>query len=83
MITDEQLEALDLSARAATPGDWAMGKGYEQSDPGYYVYSLASGLVTVSEDTLSFADATFIANASPETVLALVAEVRRLRRFVR
>ena len=33
------------------PFPWAMGAGYEQNNPGYYIHA-ANGLIVISDDTL-------------------------------
>lgn len=76
-MTTPDLDHLRQLALAATPGPWAFASGFEQSDPGNYVYSLPSGqVVTAGQDatdcTLSKADAEYLAAASPDVVLALL-----------
>jgi hypothetical protein len=70
------LDKLAELARAATPGPWEHGTGYEQSEPGDFV-SAAGGEVVVCEDQApTAADAAFIAAANPAAVLALVERLR-------
>ncbi len=70
MTTDKMRDLnVDLAiCNAATPGPWAVGKGYEQSERGNYVYSQAEGSVVCAEQdgtdcVLTDADARFIAEA--------------------
>lgn len=76
-MTDEQLADLERLARAATPGPWFcdasnvgcwVSRGTSHRDRGESV-----------TDEVSFPDGAFIAAADPLAVLAMVAEVRRLR----
>lgn len=62
----------------ATPGPWNIGEGYEQNDPGYYIYSESTGRIVVSFDTLSKEDLKFIASARYD-IERLVQENTRLR----
>ena len=76
-MTTPDLDHLRQLALAATPGPWANASGFEQSDPGNYVYSLPGGqVVTAGQDatdcTLTSANAEYIAAASPDVVLALL-----------
>ncbi len=34
----------------SAPKPWALGEGYEQGDPGWYIYSLTNGLVVLVLD---------------------------------
>lgn len=75
-----ELDTIEALANAATPGPWAHGRGYEQEDPGAYVYQ-AQGcgpVVATGMDPIDPADAAFIASART-AVPALCREVRRLR----
>lgn len=48
----------------ATPGPWVSARGYEQAEPGAYVYASPSGKVVCSDDSgPSEADADFMAQA--------------------
>lgn len=77
MITDDVLAELERKARAATPGPWTHCVDDDNSS---YV---AAGELVVCEVAQAFsdnlADGDFIAAADPPAVLALVAEVLRLR----
>ena len=93
-LTPESLDQLETRARAATPGPWkcwlgfpladALGRkhdmhGINQIGPGDRVGGLLGGW---SEDADLYAtkgDAEYVATADPSTILALIAEVRRLR----
>lgn len=84
-MTDEELNAIDARANAATPGKWKTGTGYEQSKRGNYVCGHGRIVCAEQDDTdcvLSDEDAAFIAAARAD-VPALVAEVRRLKALVR
>jgi hypothetical protein len=87
-MPDLDLDALEAAAKAATPGEW------RRTEPGVlsaWSVDLPSPHHTVSVPFAPFAfgevvaaspkedDTTFIAAASPDVVLALVAEVRRAR----
>ncbi len=83
-LTPEALDRLDTRARAATPGPWEHGRDYLLTLP---VWRLGS--TTANDDvcalgrswTNSKANADYIAAADPATILALIAEVRRLQRW--
>ena len=78
-LTDEALDALEQKAKAATPGPWTTmlcGDGAE----GWLRDSAGNFLTVGYEGEIKANDVTFIAAANPETVAALVAEVRTLRR---
>jgi hypothetical protein len=80
-LTDAELDELERKATAATPGPWVHLHGED--------FELVYGVAIRSEDGHSVAewddlplspdDADFVAAANPKTVLALVAEIRRLR----
>lgn len=82
------LESLEQKARAASPGPWVVhadGKEFGSSDrstspgvdtaDGQVVCWWGTGLCGIPQNP----DADFIASAHPETVLALITEVRALR----
>lgn len=79
-MTDEELEKI---IRAATPGPWHRGEGWEQSDPGYFIYAdkprpVGGGNIVLSEDTAPrLADADFIAAFNPVIALLLLERVRK------
>lgn len=82
-LSPSDLDRLESLARAATPGK--RRDNGEQDSPGYSVgIGIVGGetLVRVSDGgpDLSTADALFIAACDPETILALVSEVRELRK---
>lgn len=79
-INDQQLDEIEQSANAATPGPWTA----ESSIPyGHRVGSSdeADWVAWTGEhgETGSEADATYIATMHPEVAKALIDEVRRLR----
>jgi hypothetical protein len=94
-MTDEQIGALRAAAEAATPGPWrkgylrhgyAYGTDYLPRDNRWvdadYVVSVANSATQIAgtEDGVGTPqDATYIAAASPDVVLALLAERDALR----
>lgn len=72
------LDALERLARAATPGPWHTGDGYEQQDPGAYVADARGHIVVAQADDSPCVptDAAFIAAANPAAVLELVQRLR-------
>lgn len=79
-MTNDELHTLKALAEAATPGPWEagndIGEGEVYGVDGYAVVGAAAQAWTRREVD---ANARFIAAANPQTVLALVAEVERLR----
>lgn len=73
-LTDEQLDAMQASADQATPGPWEIIGGYQ------YVTGVDVVIGAIDEGCIRLRDAEFIAHARTD-VPALVAEVRRLRRW--
>jgi len=79
-LTDEQLAEWERLANAATPGPWEA----DMPDAQPWTIWAGNGDVAVADiprHTLAEygADANFIATSHPQNVLALLAEVRRLR----
>jgi hypothetical protein len=74
------LDALQAAAKAATPGPWSATLKRGKRD-GY----IRSPLRTVADVRYrnGEADAAFIAAANPQTVLAMISELRRLREMLR
>lgn len=83
------LESLEQKARAASPGPWVVhadGKEFGSSDrstnpgvdtaDGQVVCWWGTGLCGIPQNP----DAEFIASANPKTLLAMVEEIRELRR---
>lgn len=84
-ITDEKLADLERRAKAATqPGPWTVrtDRGRHHADDGGSTVLDADGM-WVAEVGRAAPDAAHIAACSPDVVLALVAEVRRLREVER
>lgn len=77
---DLDLDAIEARATAATPGPWGHGLGYDQDDPGAYVYQDfgVGNVVATGRDPIAPPDVEFIAHARVD-VPALITEVRRLR----
>jgi hypothetical protein len=74
----EDLDALELLAKAATPGPWAWAEGPTLDMMLVRVgYELGDDYI-LCPDKVSQADGNFIMAANPAAVLALIAEVRRL-----
>lgn len=73
-LTPEALDRLETLAKEATPGSWK-------------VKVSPDGGIAIATDGFSFSqeerdgDAEYIAAAQPATILALIAEVRRLQRW--
>lgn len=86
---DLNLDALEATARAATPGPWIADppSAWDTDDVGGYQLQAAvrvkdSGSITWDDhggEVFKPADAEHIATFDPPTTLALIAEVRRLR----
>ena len=83
LLSPEELDALEALAQAATPGPWGLiPKGGPQGN--YFgVWNPQKGWI-VLDRVLNIqgegdASATYIAAANPETVLRLLADVRRYR----
>ena len=77
MVTPDDLDRLERDARAATPGPWeADGNDVLTTVAEVPEVIVASTGGPFAHDTKT---ARHIANCDPQTVLALVAEVRRLR----
>lgn len=77
-LTAEDLDRIEKAAKRATPGTWEWLDEYTLCA----MYpDLGRGAVLMNEDgvVLSSDNAVHIETADPSTVLALVAEVRRLR----
>ncbi len=82
------LAALKRLAMAATSGPWLRDEGNEVSvstdgDEAYWSWEAAGPAQVHGSDRQAIADADFIAAASPEVVLALVAEIERLMKVGR
>ena len=77
-LTNEKLSALERAAKAATPGEWAARPKDEERGRRWTVDG-----PDINDDFMRGEDAEFIAAADPPTVLALVEEVRRLRKWLR
>ena len=83
-ITDEALANIEAKAIAATGGPWIVA---DQGDPNRFDVAageayIASGSYTEDgkyEPACGKNNAEYIAAADPDTVLALVSEIRRLR----
>lgn len=73
-MTDAQLADLVAKAQAATPGPWHQGESYPSE-----IYRYGSVIATVWPLSLASPTAVYIAAASPDVVLALVAEVQKAR----
>lgn len=86
-MTDTELSDLEAKAKAATPGPWdveSYDKGatiYAVGPIGFEYYNIGHGATKQEAVRLevSLADASFTSAANPATVLALIAEVRRLK----
>lgn len=77
MFTSDQLDALQVAAEAATPGEWV--ETPESGENGWYALETLNvdGQGTdVALRVTSAQDATFIATANPAVVLELVAAHR-------
>jgi hypothetical protein len=74
-ITPALLSDLRQKAGAATPGEWLIGYGGMDGDYAVIISRFCGNEICVE----SYAE--FIAAANPAVVLALVAEVERLRSF--
>ena len=74
-MTDAELDALEVAAKAATPGPWLLEELSTRKN-GYAIFPAPNG------HTLAFvdgADAAFIAAANPAAVLDLIAELRQTK----
>ena len=78
-LTPDQLDEIEATAKAATPGPWVAeyGGGEEVVLPSDALSTLEA--VCVTKLFHRQADAKHIAGLSPDVALALVAEVRELR----
>jgi len=78
-VTPELLADITALAQAATPGPWANAEGYSvfSGTPPDHIWVCAMIAGRPSPEDL--ANAAYIAAADPQTVLALVAEIARLR----
>lgn len=76
-MTDEELNAIEARANAATVGPWRGAKDEGVEADATAVFETGCGCCT--EKFLSEPDALFIANARTD-VPALVAEIRRIKR---
>ncbi len=82
-MTNEELESIERVAtaqQAAHPGPYHTGSGYEQEEPGYYVYDAAHHIVVAQcyDAPLDAETRDYVAAVTPAAVLALIAECRRL-----
>jgi hypothetical protein len=76
-MTDAELDELEKLAKAATwHRRWEYAQGIVRSGDEYIVM----GGFTQSVEAVSDKNGSFIAAADPDTVLKLIAEVRRLKR---
>lgn len=89
-MTDEELAALEALAKKATPGPWEMR---EPTEVGRQAYEHNGEVLAANGDVIADGagryghdaygttadNLRFIASANPQTVLALVAEVRQWR----
>lgn len=77
-MTNEELDALEQLARAATPGPWTMRRlgtsyaYYTPAEPKYQSWEIDSS------GPMSDVDAAYIAAANPAAVLDLIKRVREL-----
>lgn len=93
-LTPEALDQLEARAQKATPGPWkcwngfpladALGRkhdmhGINQIGPEDRAGGLLGGWTEDADLYATKADAEYVATADPTTILALIAEVRRLR----
>lgn len=84
------LEELQMLAEAATPGPWtARGLPYDGiNDPiiegahGLYVCQTVYDMQSITQEHGVDADTAYIAGASPDTVLALIARLREAERLL-
>jgi len=78
----DELQEIEARLHAATEGPWHRGQGYEQEDPGHYIYSAQDniGLIVYAdaEGIIREVDREFIAHA-PSDIRWLLDEVKRLR----
>src|SRR5690606_14220472 len=73
-LSEDRLAELEAMAKAATPGPWSFR---ERAAEDYMVGSIDYELI--AHVWHHEGDAAFIAATDPDTVLSLIAEVRRLR----
>jgi hypothetical protein len=73
-LTDAQVAALREAAEKATPGPWTAENRHSDFGPCYNTVRHASGWITDQDGIDKYADARYIAEASPDVVLALLAE---------
>lgn len=78
------LAALKALAMAATPGPWERDEGNEVSvsedgDEGFWSWERAGPAQLHGSGNQPIADADFVAAVNPGVVLALIAEIERLR----
>ena len=74
------IEELEVLAKAAQPGPWSVDSDADYRDAAPYICSARLGYTVVSRDgVMEDDDAAFIAAANPQTVLALLAELRMHR----
>lgn len=71
-MTDEQLDALELKAKAATEGMWRCSKKV------VFCHTVNDDFPVVC-DAVGECDAAFIAAANPAAILELIAELRQAR----
>ena len=71
-MTDEQLNELEATAKAATPGPWETKAGPDFSE----ILANSKNIALVGSQ---HKDAAYIAAVSPDVVLELIAELRRTR----
>lgn len=87
-MTAEEITHLRTLAQAATPGPWAIERSTARHDSRVLVKASApsQALARIGGDSLraieSDALAAYIAAVSPDVVLALLAEVERLRGLI-
>ena len=72
-MTNDELNAIEARANAATPGEWDASVAYDET-----VHAVVGGFSSGATPTNE--DAKFVVNARQD-VPALIAEVRRLREF--
>jgi hypothetical protein len=78
MIDPKKIEEWDRLAKAASPGPWEAGDGYEQEDGAWWVADANGLMVACPDQGPEENDARFIA-AARVAVPALLDEVERLR----
>ena len=85
-LTPEQLDQLEATAKAATPGPWTNEKPGKNADGwqlGVTIGATRGGMIFAYPPGGQYplADAKHIAAASPDVVLALVEAARKLERI--